>query len=96
MWLMVLMIETNGFSDVLRGGKTGMATYGGKIHDYIFFRVRFEKSTVATYGRKIHDYIFFAYDSSNQLWLRISGYLNYLSFTYVFISSFVSLKKYAG
>ena len=38
----------------------------------------------------------FAYDLSNQLWLRIAGYLNYLSSTYVFISSFVSLKKYAG
>ena len=35
---------------MVRGTKTGMATYGGKIHDYIFFRVRFEQSTVATYG----------------------------------------------
>ena len=33
---------------------------------------------------------------SNQLWLRIAGYLNYLSSTYIFISSFVSLTKYAG
>ena len=51
---------------------------------------------MATYGRLIHDYIFFAYDMSNQLWLPIAGYLNYLSSTYVFISSFVSLTKYAG
>ena len=39
---------------------------------------------------------FFAYDLSNQLWLRIAGYLNYSSSTYVLISSFVSLTKYAG
>ena len=33
---------------------------------------------------------------SNRLWLRIAGYIKYLSSTYVFISSFVSLTKYAG
>ena len=81
---------------MVRGKKTGMATYGGKIHDYIFFRVRFEQSTVATYGRKIHDYIFFAYDMSNQHWLRIAEYIYYFLSRYVFIFSFVSLTKYAG
>ena len=39
---------------------------------------------------------FFVYNFSNQLWLRIAGYMNYLSSTYIFISSFVSLTKYAG
>ena len=39
--------------------ENNVATFGGKIHVYIFFRVRFEQSTVATYGGKIHDYIFF-------------------------------------
>ena len=39
---------------------------------------------------------FFAYDMSNQQWLRIAEYINYLSSTYVFIFSFVSLTKYAG
>ena len=38
----------------------------------------------------------FGYAFSSQLWLRMTGYLNYLSSTYVFISSFVSLKKYVG
>ena len=38
---------------------------------------------------------FFAYDMSNELWLCLAGYLNYLSSTYVFTSSFVSLTKYA-
>ena len=55
-----------------------------------------EHPDMATYGGKVHVYIFFAYDLSNQLWLRISGYLKYLSSTYVFISSFVSLTKCAG
>ena len=32
----------------------------------------------------------------SQLWLRMAGYLNYISFRYVFITSFVSLTKYAG
>ena len=27
-----------------------MATYGGRIRVYLFFRVRFEQSAVATYG----------------------------------------------
>ena len=43
-------------------------TYGGKIHDYIFFRVRFEQSTVATYCRiskqfiiHIRFYLFFRF-----------------------------------
>ena len=81
---------------MVRGTKTGMATYGGEIHDYIFFRVRFEKSTVAKYAGKFMTTYFFAYNMSNQLCLRIAGYINYLSSTYVFISSFVSLTKYAG
>ena len=33
---------------------------------------------------------------SSQLWLRMAGYRNYISSRYVFISSFVSLIKYAG
>ena len=33
---------------------------------------------------------------SSALWLRIVGYLNYILSRYAFISSFVSLKKYAG
>ena len=84
---------------MVRGTKTelpDMATCGGKIHDSIFFCVRFEQSTVATYGGKFMTTYFFAYDMSNQLWLIIAGYLNYLSSTYVFISSFVSLTKYEG
>ena len=32
---------------------------------------------------------------SSQLWVRMVGYLNYISFIYVFISYFVSLTKYA-
>ena len=37
-------------------------------------------------------YIFFLrYNFSSQLWLCMAGYLNSISFTYVFISSFVSL-----
>ena len=38
----------------------------------------------------------FRYELSSQLWLRMAEYRNYLSSTYVFISSFVSLTKYAG
>ena len=33
---------------------------------------------------------------SIQQWLRMAGYLNYISSRYVFISYFVSLKNYAG
>ena len=33
---------------------------------------------------------------SSQLWLRMAGYINYISSRYIFISSFVSLTKYAG
>ena len=39
---------------------------------------------------------FLGYGLSSQIWLRMAGYLNYISSTYVFISSFVSLTKYAG
>ena len=39
---------------------------------------------------------FFAYDMSNQQWLRIAEYINYLPSRYVFTFSFVSLTKYAG
>ena len=46
-------------------------------------------------GEFISIYIF-GYALSSQLWLHIAEYLNYLSSTYVFISSFVSLTKYAG
>ena len=38
----------------------------------------------------------FGYNLSSQLWLRMAGYQNYLSSAYVFISSFISLTKYAG
>ena len=38
----------------------------------------------------------FVYYFSSELWLRMAGYQNYLSSIYVFISSFVSLTKYAG
>ena len=40
------------FTEKVRGTKTencDVATYGRKIHVYIFFRVRFEQSTVARY-----------------------------------------------
>ena len=33
---------------------------------------------------------------SSQLWLRMVGYLKYISSRYVFISSFVLLTKYSG
>ena len=33
---------------------------------------------------------------SSQLWVSMAGYINYISSRYVFISSFVSLVKYAG
>ena len=33
---------------------------------------------------------------SSQLWLRMAGYINYISSRYVFIFSFVSLTKYTG
>ena len=33
---------------------------------------------------------------TSQLWLRMAGYQNYVSYTYVFISSSFSLTKYAG
>ena len=33
---------------------------------------------------------------SSQLWIHMAGYRNYLLYTYVFISSFVSVTKYAG
>ena len=39
---------------------------------------------------------FFGNGLNSQLWLRTAVYRNYLSSTYVFISSFISLKKYAG
>ena len=39
---------------------------------------------------------FFVYDMSNELWVRLARYLNYLSSTNLFISSFVSMTKYAG
>ena len=38
----------------------------------------------------------FGYALSSELWLRMAGYRNYLLYTYVFISSFVSVTKYAG
>ena len=45
-----------------------VATYGGRIHAYTYFRVQFEQSTVATYGGiyklfiiHIHFYIFFCF-----------------------------------
>ena len=38
----------------------------------------------------------FSYDLSNQLWLRIAGYIHCLSSTYILIPYFVSLMKYAG
>ena len=33
----------------VRFEQSTVATYGGKIHDYIFVAVRYEQSTVATY-----------------------------------------------
>ena len=53
-----------------------------------FLQLRMAGKFMSTY--------FFAYDLSNQLWLRMAGYLNDISPTYVFISSFVSVTKYAG
>ena len=41
------------FTLKVRGTKTehsDVATYGGRIHVYIYFRVRFDQSTVAAYG----------------------------------------------
>ena len=46
-------------------------------------------------GEFVSTYLF-GYALSSQMWLRMAGYRNYLSSTYVFISSFVSLTKYAG
>ena len=88
-----------------------MATYGGisklyiiQIHIYLFFRftdklcgTKTEQSDVSTYGGRIHVYIYiFGYAFSSQMWLCMAGYLNYLSSRYVFMSSFVSVTKYAG
>ena len=91
-------------------GKSVLATFGGvsklyiiQICIYLFFRftdklrgTKTEQSDVAAYGKIIHVYIFFRYALSSQLWLCMAGYLNYISSTYVFISPFVSLTKYAG
>ena len=33
---------------------------------------------------------------SSQMWLRMAGYINYISSIYVFIPSFISLTNYAG
>ena len=76
--------------------KTGMAAYGVKIHDYIFFAYDLSNQLwLHMVGKFITTY-FFAYNMSNQQWLRIAEYINYLSSTYVFIFSLVSLTKYAG
>ena len=48
-----VFISSFFFSDKLCGTKTehsDVATHGGRIHVYIFIRVRFEQSTVAMYG----------------------------------------------
>ena len=50
------------FTDKVHGTKTehsDVATYGGRVHVYIYFWVQFEQSTVAKYGGRIYDYIFF-------------------------------------
>ena len=59
------------FTVKVRGTKTehyDVAMYGGIIHAYIYFRVRFEQSTVATYGgisklfiTHIRFYLFFCF-----------------------------------
>ena len=38
----------------------------------------------------------FGYALSSKLWLRMTGYLNNISSTYVFIPSLVSLTEYEG
>ena len=75
------------------GRKLHMA---GKFMTKYFFAYDFSNQLWLRMAGKFMTTYFFAYDMSNQLWLRIAGYINYLSSTYVFISSFVSLTKYAG
>ena len=57
---------------------------------------KIEQSNVAMYRGRIHVYIFFGCTLECQLWLRMAGYLNYLSSTCIFISSFVSQTEYGG
>ena len=59
---------------------------GRKLNNLMWLRMAGEFMSIYLFG----------YDLSSQLWLCMVGYRNYLSSTYVFISSFVSLTKYAG
>ena len=59
-------------------------------HDFEKFKKGRKMSSQMWYaGRKLRMAVkfmttsFFAYDMSNELWIRLAGYLNYLSSTYV-------------
>ena len=87
-----------------------VATYGGISKLYIIqIRIIYSFVSLAKYaGRKLNNLMwlrmawefmsiyFCRYGLRSQLWLRMTEYLKYISSRYVLISSFVSLKKYAG
>ena len=51
---------------------------------------------MGTYGGILKLYNVCGQKLNNLMWLRMAGYRKYISYRYVFISFFVSLKKYAG
>ena len=72
---------------VLISSLVSLTNYAGrKLNTLMWLRMAGEFMSI---------YILWYYLNS-QLWLRMAEYRKYLSSTYVFISSFVSLKKYAG
>ena len=97
---------------VIDQGFCGPFLLNSSCHDFenFWWRTKNEQCTVATYGgvsklyiTQIRIYLFFPFTEkvrgeklNNLMWLRMVGYLNYISYRYVFISSFVSLTKYAG
>ena len=82
----------------------GYLNYISFRYIFISYFVSLKKYT----GRKLNNLIllrmagefmsiyFLGYGLSSQLWIHMAVYLNYISSTYVFISSLVSLEKYAG
>ena len=78
------------------GQKRVLLRMTGKFMTTSFFAYNLNNQLWLCMAGKFMTKYLCVYYLSNQLWLRIPGYLNYLSSTYVFISSFVSLTKYAG
>ena len=75
------------YTNVFISSFVSLSKYAGrKMNTLMWLRMAVEFMSICIFG----------YDFSSQLWLRMAGYLNYLSSTYFFISSFVSLTNYGG